>query len=450
MSTVRRFSPRISLLLALATGCERDDFAPALPGLPVPPDPIPARCGDGIENDPLVCLKSSTVGLPFAYEFIRFADFDGDGTGDFFAINTFFEVSWALFFTGGVETGGPQPLVSYEFLNYDFYRSEVLDFDGDGRTDIASAVLHWYFSGDVQTADIRVIAWQNRGGHQFEIVAQRHAEFPPTLAPGDVDGDGRTDLLIMGFRTGATVWAHVPAVDAVDIAFKLDLTSLHLVGDPLLAAADFNGDKHADFALMDGDGRAWQLLGGPDHQLTVRERQSPVVLTPESRTLYAHDLDGDGLDDLIAVRFNPPSNDPFPATISMALARPDGGFTPLATFDTAYPITDACVEICSDVVAHIHLGFLDLDGSGQPALVYAHDQRPELVIHPHIANTLGQAPQTVPLAFPANSLFVDDFEGDGEDAIYVTITDTVEVKPSKENPDGRISTHYLVRHSPNP
>ena len=56
----------------------------------------------------------------------------------------------------------------------------------------------------------------------------------------------------------------------------------------------------------------------------------------------------------------------------------------------------------------------------------------------------------MPLDFPAVSLFVDDFEaeGDGEDAVYVVTSDIVEVEPSKEHPDGFSYTHHVVRHVP--
>ena len=97
-----------------------------------------------------------------------------------------------------------------------------------------------------------------------------------------------------------------------------------------------------------------------------------------------------------------------------------------------------------------HLGFIDLDDSGMLALVYAHAQRPELVVHRHIAETRGDMPTIISLDFPANSLFVDDLAGTGETNIYVTISDIVEIEPTKEVPDGLLRTHYLVRLAPDP
>jgi len=229
----------------------------------------------------------------------------------------------------------------------------------------------------------------------------------------------------------------------------LDLKALQLSGEPRIAAADHDGDAYADFVLMDGSGRAWWIVGGPDHQLTVLDPQAPVVLTPESQSLYARDLDGDGLVDLVAAHVAYPNSEPL-HTISVALGQPAGGFAPLTSFEAAHEVTSAGIDWNFSIPKFTHMGFLDLDGSGKLALVYAHAGRPELVIHPRITETRGEQPVVVPLDFPAVSLFVDDFEadGDGEDAVYVVTSDIVAVEPSKEHPDGFSYTHHVVRHAP--
>jgi len=444
----------VPLALALAAACERDNLAPLIPDapdLPSPPQPVAPRCGDGRANDDEVCLRSAAVVLPYAHRFIRYADFGGDGQRDYFAINIHFEVFWPLFFTGGFEGGGPQPVTYAEFLNHEIFRAEVLDFDGDGRTDLVGATQFSYPSGDTVTSQIRLVAWRNVGDYKFAEGKYTVAEFYPapaaSFAAGDIDGDGRTDLFAIDFPTSGFVWSHVPATDTIEYVSKLDLKPLHIVGQPVVVAADYNGDIHADFVLMDGSGRAWRVVGGPDHQLTILDPQAPVVLTLESETLYAPDLDGDGITDLAAVRRISDSRD---HTISLALGQPGGGFAALTSFDTGHDLTYFGGGFFGGLPEHKHLGFYDLDGSGKLALVYAPYREPELIIHPHIAETLGATPTIIPLDFPANSVFVDDFEGDGEDAIYVTITDSVKVEPSKDVPGGVISTHYLVRFTPDP
>ena len=119
-------------------------------------------------------------------------------------------------------------------------------------------------------------------------------------------------------------------------------------------------------------------------------------------------------------------------------------------FKISFQHSSTDIEFYDDIPAFAHMGFLDLDGSGKLALVYAHTGRPELVIHPRITATRGDAPVVVPLDFPAVSLFVDDFQadGDGEDAVYVVTSQIVTVEPGKEYPDGFSYTHHVVRHAP--
>ena len=449
---MRTLTTSLALALALAAACERDGLAPIATTQPEPepepePEPdLPPPCRDGTLVDG-TCLVPATFGLPYAYNNIRPADFDGDGEDEFFAINPYFEVSWALFFTGGLVSSEPEFLDFFEFTGHDIHRQVLLDFDGDGRTDLVTASEHTYWQGgDTPEVDQALVAWRNRGEFRFEEANYSYCYPHPGFAAGDVDGDGRTDLFGVCSETIGFVAAHDPETDKIKDVLLLDLKPLQIVGDQEVAAADYNGDAYADFVMMDTTGRVWWIIGGPDYQLTVLDPQAPVLFPPESRSLYARDLDGDGLIDLAAVHVGPKYQPDH--TISLALGRPDGGFTALPSFVAADPLTQA-----GGFGPHprlTHLGFFDLNSDGKLALVYAHAGRPELVIHPRLTETLGDTPVILPLDFPAASLFVDDFEGDGEDAIYVAISDSIKVEPSKENPDGSIDTHYLVRFSPDP
>ena len=440
----------VSLVLTLAAGCERENFAPLASGEPEPepkPELGPPPCSGFAVED--ACLLRSSFQLPGPYRFLGRADADADGQDELVAFSYGFQTTGILFFTLPSEQQAPKLYPYFVFPDHDIYRPLLLDFDGDGRTDFAGATDFWYYIEDHQTGALRVFVWRNRGEFQFEENGYLHSEFPPTLAAGDVDGDGLTDLFSVSFYGGGSVSAYDPQTDTIVTASQPDLEALQLTGEPRLAAADHDGDVHADFVLMDGSGRAWWLVGGPGHQLTVLDPQAPVVLTPESQSFYARDLDGDGLVDLIAARLTYPNGEPL-HTISLALGQPGGGFAALTSFDAAHEVTSAGIDWNFSIPRFTHMGFLDLDGSGKLALVYAHNGRPELVIHPRITETLGSVPVIVPLDFPAVSLFVDDFEadGDGEDAVYVMTSHIVAVEPGKENPDGFSYTHHVVRHAP--
>ena len=438
----------LPLMVTLATGCERESLAPLVPDEPEPePEPEPPTCREVAVED--ACLVRSSFQLPGPYRFLGRADANGDGRDELIAFSYGFQRSAILSYTLPSEQQAPQFLALLAFPDHDIYRPVLLDFDGDERTDFASATNYWYFITDAQSNDLRTISWRNRGEFQFEKASVNYAEFHPTLVAGDIDGDGRTDLFGMGFRANGFVQAYDPETNAIEEVSLPDFTALQLTGEPRLAAADHDGDAYADFVLMDGSGRVWWIVGGPGYQLTVLDPHAPVVLTPESQSFYARDLDGDGLVDLIAARLTYPNSEPM-HTISLALGQPSGGFAPLISFDAAHEVTSAGIDWNFSIPKFTHMGFLDLDGSGKLALVYAHTGRPELIVHPRITETRGNAPVVVPLDFPAVSLFVDDFQadGDGEDAVYVVTSDIVAVEPSKEHPDGFSYTHHVVRHAP--
>ena len=354
----------LPFVLALATGCERDNFAPIASG---EPEPEPEPCNDVAVED--TCLVRSSFQLPGPYRFLGRADADGDDHDELIAFSYGVQRTAILSYSLPSEQRAPQFLALLPFPDHDIYRPVLLDFDGDGRTDFAGATLFHYFSGDVQTGDLRTIGWRNRGELQFEKAAGNYAEFHPSLASGDIDGDGHTDLFGLGWRTNGFVRAYVPETDAIEEVSLLDLKALQLTGEPRVAAADHDGDAHADFVLMDGSGRAWWIVGGPGHQLTVLDSQAPAVLTPESQSFYARDLDGDGLVDLVAARLTYQNSEPL-HTISLALGQSDGGFAALTSFDTAHEVTSAGLEFSYGIPAFAHVGFLDLDGSGKLALVY--------------------------------------------------------------------------------
>ena len=182
------------------------------------------------------------------------ADLDGDGRGEIIGHNTqqvrilerrgdgFAEVA-RLNVPGGGEARFSEP---------DF---RVADFDGNGRPELAAP-----------TADGRVLAWESTGDDTYALrwtIETGQESLRSTLATGDVDGDGRPELLTFSQNqtTRRSDREQEPAVGTFRLwhfptGMPDSLTSLTFFG----AGYPFAG---AAFSDLDGDGRDELTLGYP-------------------------------------------------------------------------------------------------------------------------------------------------------------------------------------------
>lgn len=141
---------------------------------------------------------------------------------------------------------------------------------------------------------------------RFPIAVDRgrgEEEFPPhDIHFSDLDADGRQDLVFSGSSAQGTWWAPVPRAPRARL-----LWTLHRVGPPQGQA--FAGMDTGD---MDGDGRVdivrsgvWYRSVGPLHDPRWQENAYGLVNEPPSNVVL-FDTDGDGrLDIVVASGHNP-------------------------------------------------------------------------------------------------------------------------------------------------
>lgn len=201
-----------------------------------------------------------------------------------------------------------------------------------------------------------VVLYLNRGGEWQKVGADETPKvFGTTLAVGDVNGDRRPDafigtdlagarkLLLLGRRDSWTLHA----IDAIPEHAAVTATSLH----------DFDGDGRDEivFGTRYPDRSThcttldlvhWQRSGQTASWLWSERSRDPVV------AIAAADLDGDALDDLIAVRDK--------GSI-LLFARTPNGFTRDLTIEPP-----KWLEGCNAYDVHA----VDIDG----------DERPELIV----------------------------------------------------------------------
>jgi hypothetical protein len=169
--------------------------------------------------------------------------------------------------------------------------SVVGDYDGDGKTDFAvyragvsaAEPSFWYYRGSrIINGGITFVRW-GQGG-----------DFP---APGDYDGDGKTDFCVQRNNGNGQAAFHLNqtcrGVESVVWGYPGDL----------IASGDYDGDRRTDFAVLRGVGGriVWNVLGRNNGNIIHYGR---VWGNTESDFPAQGDYDGDGKTDVTVWRPN--------------------------------------------------------------------------------------------------------------------------------------------------
>jgi Ca2+-binding RTX toxin-like protein len=197
------------------------------------------------------------------------ADFNGDGNQDFATASADYGTVGVLLGNGGGQLQAPID----SFAGYGPLSLAVGDLDGDGRPDVVTA------NG---SNSVSALLGNGDGGFQ---TAQPYAAglYPSSVAVADFNADGKPDL-VTGNLTGDDVSVLLGNGDG---SFRAARYSAAGQGPHAVAAGDFNGDGRPDLAVADvyagvsvllntGDWRSFLLGGFPSpatagqpHALTV-------------------------------------------------------------------------------------------------------------------------------------------------------------------------------------
>ncbi|MFD9790421.1 FG-GAP-like repeat-containing protein [Streptomyces sp. NPDC059070] len=244
-------------------------------------------------------------------------DYNGDGKTDIGAMYGYANGTNALWtFLANAETKTFREAKNASSGDYEWAKAAPVtgDFNGDGRADIGMAYDYgngsigtwsWFSKAD-GTFTPPVAGWRSEANYWWWSRAK--------YAAGDINGDGRDDILALYGYSAGGVGMHTaladpegkftrPAVSWTQPAGAWDYARTQLT------VGDYNGDHRDDAALMydygDGKVKLFTLLGKKDGgvEQAVSSWESPdgYWYPDKAGQLASGDSDGDGRDDISVI-----------------------------------------------------------------------------------------------------------------------------------------------------
>jgi hypothetical protein len=239
----------------------------------------------------------SIITLPDFIRGAELADMNGDGWPDLILAHGF-QTVYGVFLNkrDGTFDAGHSTVSSFGYSSRDLV---VGDWNGDARPDLISS-LEWGPAGASE-----VLMGQGDGLFTKQALA-RTGVFAERLSAGDVNGDGKTDLIAAGWSSGSTT-----AIGVTILFGKGDGTFQGRIDLPAAGP----GPVNADVGDLNGDGMADLAV---NDTRTLRVLLSRGWTPPPNRPPFFNDLPDEYHADnqtqhiiTLYVRLDDPDNDPF-------------------------------------------------------------------------------------------------------------------------------------------
>ena len=215
---------------------------------------------------------------------------------------------------------------------------------------------------------------------------------PQSVAIGDVNGDGKPDLVIVNFGSN-TVSVLLGNGNGT---FKAQLTFSVGAQPESVALGDLNGDGKLDIVVANNTYNTVSVLLGNGNGTFQAQRTLAVSANPQS--VAVGDVNGDGKPDIIVG--NADSN-----TVGVLVGNGNGTFQAQQTF-----------AVGNDPTA-VALG--DVNGDGKPDIVVANEGSNTLSVLLGNGNGTFQTQQTLAAGSDPDSLALGDLNGDGKPDIAI-------------------------------
>ncbi|HEY5234401.1 MAG TPA: VCBS repeat-containing protein [Verrucomicrobiae bacterium] len=364
------------------------------------------------------------------------------------------------------------------------------DMDGDGLNDLVVAnnlrsVINVLYNrtgktNQVATANPKSPVEINElpPDARFHIDSIPVDEHIAAMAVTDLNGDGKPDIAIYGdgkdieviYNRGTNGWSDPKRWHIEDGQLSANA----------LAAGDLNGDGRTGLVLLGDNGSAYFLAQSADH--TFGEPQKiPYSGTPKA--VQVVDIDGDGRSDLLLVDFDSPTPFRFRLQNSSGRLGPEIYFKtpPFRAFDVGtlgggaknYMVTIAQssgraevsdfarqpAEVLSGAfrkgqfqilpldktdAAHRGLLWADVNGDGRPDLLASEPESGQVSVYLQNADGSLAPPETFPTLEGVSQIAVSDWNGDGTPEIFLLSRDENAVGVTQFDKNGRLPFPTLL------
>ena len=293
----------------------------------------------------------------------------------------------------------------------------------------------------------------------------------------DLNGDGRPDIayygdpkeLVVLYNQGTNGWS-APK--------RWPIEDGQLTGNAL-ASGDLNGDGRTDLVLL-AENHIYVLAQQPDHTLAEPEK---IPISGQVRSVQVLDLDGDGRQDLLLVNFESPT------PIRFRLQNPGGQLGPEVYFTlapihaywadaleadqktylmtialnsgraqisqfTRKPAEPLSGEFKQGQFQVLPLGktdkarrgwlWADVNGDGRADLLVAEPERGQLSVYFQKPDGSLAAPRTFPSLAGVSDIAVADWDGDGKPEIFLLSVDERQVAVARFGEKGNLPFPTLI------
>jgi uncharacterized protein (UPF0548 family) len=287
------------------------------------------------------------------------ADVNGDSKPDLVVSNNCVAGSTGCTYQGagsvsvllGNGDGTFQPAVSYASGGNEATSVAVADVNADSKPDII--VTNGCMNAACANGAVAVLLGNGDGTFQAAVSYNSGDATPTSVAVGDVNGDGKPDLLVVGGNTsGSACFAGLPASTGSTVSVLLgngDGTFQTAVSActggwnaDFLTVADVNGDGKLDVLVANqcsfssgglcGGGNVGVLLGKGDGTF-----QTAVVYESggyEVNSVAVADVNGDSKPDLVVSSPNLAAGNSSAGAVSVLLGNGDGTFQPAVAYNS--------------------------------------------------------------------------------------------------------------------